>query len=484
MTNSLKQKTGFALFWSFIDKGGQQLLQLAFGIVLARILLKSDFGTFALLAIFTAIANILQESGFSSALVRKENPDKADFASVFYFNTGISLLMYCVLFIFAPLIGDFYNNPLLAPLARITFLSFIFNAFGIVQNVILMRRMDFKTNTKSTLISSLTAGGVAIALALHGYGVWALATQLVLQSLIRSLLLWLFVRWSPQAPFSFRSIRNMASYSSKLLATSVMNQFCANLYANVIGKVFSDSQTGIYSQANKFSIIPQSVISDGIKAATFPALAKIKEDLLYVKKAYRKSVRITAFISFPAALLTIITAKPVILLLITEEWAEVIPLLRIFAVGGAFFPLYNLISTLLQAIGKSGLILRLETFRNILAVTILCFTAQMGVTEIVVGFSLVNIIIFFVGTLVAGRHISYKVVEMIKDITPYLLISFACFAPFGLIESIGISNLWLLFFVPVVTGTAIYLAILKLAGSVILDDSIRFFKDMANKQNP
>lgn len=481
MTSSLKQKTSFALFWSFIDKGGQQFLQLAFGIVLARILLTDDFGTFALLAIFTAIANILQESGFSSALIRKENPDKADFASVFYFNTAISFIIYFILFLSAPLIGKFYDNPILSPLARITFLSFVFNAFGIIQNVILVRRMDFKTNTKVTLTSSLIAGTLAIILALQGYGVWALAAQLVSQSLIRSCLLWILVKWRPQAVFSFAHIKRMASYSSKLLATSVINQFCANIYANVIGKVFSDHLVGVYNQANKFSTIPQSVISDGIKAATFPALSKIKEDSLYVKKAFRKIVRITAFISFPIAIAIIVTAKPIIMILITEKWADAIPLLQIFAIGGAFYPLYSLVATLLQAIGKSGLILKLETFRNLIAMSLLFFTAQIGVTEIVIGFSSVNIVIFFVGILVAGRHIGYKIIEIAKDVLPFGLIACICIMPFGFIETLGISNLWLRLLIPSISGAILYLIVLKLAGSVILADSILFLKGMVNK---
>ena len=481
MTSSLKKKTSFALFWSFIDKGGQQFLQLAFGIVLARILLTDDFGTFALLAIFTAMANILQESGFASALIRKTNPDKADFASVFYFNTCISIIIYIGFFFATPLLSNFYDKPVLSALARVTFLSFVFNSFGIIQNVILVRKMDFKTNTKATLISSLLAGLVSIALALQGYGVWALVAQLVVQSFVRSVLLWIFVRWRPETGFSFVHIKAMTSYSSKLLVTSLMNQFCVNIYSNVIGKCFSSHLVGVYNQANKFSTIPQSVISDGIKTATFPALAKIKDDDQYLKKAYRKIIRITAFISFPIALAIIITAKPIILILITEKWEQAIPLLQIFAIGGAFYPLYSLVATLLQTIGKSGLILKLETFRNLMAMSILFFTTQLGVTEIVMGFSFVNIAIFFVGMLVAGRHINYKLIEIAKDIAPFVLIACFCFIPFGFIEYLGVSNLWLLLLLPSLIGAMLYLSILKLAGSVIIDDAIQFLKDMLKK---
>lgn len=481
MNKTLKQKTGFAIFWSFIDKGGQQAIQLIFGIVLARILFPSEIGLFALLAIFTSAANILQESGFSAALIRKDKPEEEDFSSVFYFNISISIFIYAILFLGAPLISWFYENPILTALSRVVFLSFVFNAFAIIQNVTLVIKMDFKTNTKITLTASSIAGIVAITSAYYGMGVWSLALQLVLQTFLRSVLLWLLVKWRPTTSFSSYHLKKMMPYSMKLLATSVMNQICSNLYTNIIGKHFNSSQAGVYSQANKFSIIPQSVISDGIRSAAFPALAKIKDDVIYTKKAFRKVMRITAFISFPIALIIIITAKPIILLLLTDKWQESIPILQILAVGAAFYPLYTLIATLLQTIGKTGLIFKLESFRNILALALILVTIKYGVHGLVAGMSLTSTTAFFVGIIIAGRHINYSLTEIIKDIAPYGLIAFISIAPFFFLPLLGLDNLLALLVIPSLVGTLIYLTILKVLGSVILHDSISFFKQQLSK---
>lgn len=480
MSNSLKKRTAQAIFWSFIDKGAQQLIQLVFGVVLAHILLPSDMGVFALLAIFTVVANILQESGFSSALIRKKNPSEEDYASVFYFNISISILVYTILYFTTPYIANFYDKPILEPLAKVAFLAFLFNSFGLIQNVQLIRRMDFKTNTRITLIASSIAGIVAITMALQGYGVWSLALQLVVQCLLRSFLLWIYVKWRPKAGFSLFHIKNMASYSAKLLATSLMNQICGNIYSNIIGKLFNDHQTGVYSYANKYSVLPQTVISDGIRTAAFPALTQIEDDLGYTKKAFRKVVRITAFVSFPVALLIIVVAKPLIILLITDKWADSIPLLQILAIGGAFYPLYSLVGTLLQTLGKTGAILRLEMFRNILTLSLIFVTINFGVIGLVSGASLVSIIAFTVGIIYAGTMIKYNFIEIAKDTIPYLLISSISIIPFTFLQHFGISNLYALLFIPTITGLILYLVILKVAGAVILDESIAFLRQLIN----
>lgn len=482
MSNSLKKRTAQAIFWSFIDKGGQQLIQLVFGVILARILFPSEMGIYALLAIFSAIANLLQESGFSSALIREKAPTQKDYTSVFYFNISVSIFLYTALYFTTPSIAAFYDKPILAPLAKITFLAFVFNAFGIIQNVHLVKQMDFKTNTRITLIASSAAGLAAITLAFKGYGVWSLAIQLVLQSALRSILLWVYVKWRPTGGFSFASIKSMTSYSIKLLATSLMNHLCRNLYSNIIGKYFSVYQTGIYNCANKYSTLPQTVISDAIKTAAFPALSKIDDDIEYTQKAFRKVVRITAFLSFPVAILVIIVAKPVILLLITDKWIDAVPLLQVLMVGMAFYPLYNLVSMLLQTLGKTGLILRLEFIRNCLELSLIFFTIEYGVFGLVTGISAVAVLAFFMGMIWAGSSIKYNLTEILKDVVPYILISIISITPFYFLYKLGITNMYASVAISSFGGLLLYLGILKLAGSVILDESIAFLNQIMNKK--
>lgn len=255
-----------------------------------------------------------------------------------------------------------------------------------------------------------------------------------------------------------------------------MNQVVGNLYTNIIGKIFNDHQAGIYSYANKVSVIPQSVISDGIKSAAFPALTKTMGDIDYTKKAFRKIVRIVAFISFPIAVLTIVVAQPAILILFTNKWEESIVLLQILTVGIAFYPLYSLTATLLQTIGKTSLIFKLETFRNILALCLILFTIKYGVTGLVAGISIAHIMVFTVGMIATGKHIKYSFAEVLKDISPYLVVAIISIVPFYFIRLFEVNNLYALLLIPTIAGLSIYLGVLKIAGSVILDDSIGFLR--------
>ncbi|WP_165020338.1 lipopolysaccharide biosynthesis protein [Dysgonomonas sp. ZJ279] len=474
MSEPLKKKTAVALTWSFIDKGGQQVIQLVFMFILARLLSTDDFGLIAVLAIFTAVANLLQESGFSSALIRKKEVLNQEYSSIFYFNISISIFLYIVLFFCAPFISAYYDKPILTNLSRFIFLSFVFNALSIIQNVNLVRNMDFKTNTRITLIAGCISGIIAIVMAFSGYGVWSLAAQLVIQSFLRSVFLWIFIKWRPQGGFTFLHIKRMSSFSIKVLLTAILNQVCSNIYAIIIGKYFSISQAGIYGQSVKLNNIPQSVISDGIKSVAYPLLTHINDDERGIR-AYRKIMRITAFISFPIALIMIVMAKPIVMILLSEKWIDAIPILQILAVGGSVFPLYSLIATLLQHRGKSGRFFIIELIRNILSLTSILISIRYGVLGLVTGVSIVNILAFFIGYVFVGRVTTYKLKHVLSDIFPYISIAIISFAPLYFFNRI-IENNFLLLAVQLILGTGIYILIVKLLGSKVLDDCINLIR--------
>lgn len=481
MADSLKRKTGLAFFWSFIDKGGQQVIQFVFLYILVRLVAKEDFGLVTVLAIFTAVANLLQESGFSAALIRKKDVNPQEYSSVFYFNISVGALIYIILFLSAPAISWYYEKPILTDLSRFIFLAFVFNSFGIIQNVNLIKKMDFKTNTRITLFAGCLSGIIAIIMAYKGAGVWSIAAQQVLHSFIRSLLLWIFVKWRPERKFSHVHIKDMSSFSIKILLTSLLNQVCANIFPLIIGKKFSFLQVASYGQGIKLNNIPQSIISDGLKSVAYPLLSNIEHEGTRGKKIFRKVMRITAFISFPVAMMLIILAKPIITIYLTPEWSDVVPILQILAIGGAFYPLYSLISSLLQYKGKSGLLLRLEVFRNILLLSSILISIRYGMMGLVAGISIVNIIAFFVGIYVSGKSIAYNLKEVIMDITPYMCIAILSFLPLLFLNRTGIENIYLLFFIPLITGSFLYLVIIKLLGSVVLQETIDFVKQSMHK---
>lgn len=475
MAKNLKEQTVWALIWSFFDKSGQQIIQFVFTILLARLLSPDQFGLLGALAIFTSVANLLQESGFSSALIRKQNISDRDYSTVFFFNIFISIACYLFLFLGAPFISKFYNQPILMNLSRFVFLSFLFNSFGIIQNVHLIRQMNFKKNAHISLISALASGLIAVFLAYFGYGVWSLAAQMVLQSLFRSTLLWINVKWLPSSFFSYDRLRSMAGYSSKLLLNSLFNQITSNISSIVIGKRFSMTDLGNYNQAYKFGNLPQSMIASSIQSVAFPLLSKLGDDVNVKKKIFRKIVRVVCFICFPIAAYTIVAAEPLVLFFFKEKWIGVIPILRLLVIGSSVLPLFYLLSSLLQSLGKSGILLSLEMIRNIFTLLVIIYTVRFGVDGLVLGTSCVAVISFFIVYHVAGKYINYTTTEVFKDITPYALIAAFSFLPTYFLNFFIDNNLFLLLF-QFLIGSSVYLLILKVLGSKVLHDVIILFR--------
>ncbi len=474
MNDSLKHKTSTSLFWNFIDKGGQQLIQLIFWFILLRMLEPSDFGLVALLAIFPIVANILQESGFTSALIRKKDADNTDYNSVFFFNTGTSIFLYIIFFFFAPAIATYYEVPALTDLSRVIFLTFIFNGFGLIQNAHLIKRMDFKTNTKITLIAGVISGCIAIFAAYSGYGVWSLVIQQVIHAFLRNLFLWIFIGWRPSATFSFDRLKTMIPYSFKLLATSIMNQVSAYIYPLIIGKYFSIAQVGYYSQAEKLNRLPQSIMSESIKGVAFPVMTKV-DGSERIKRIFRKIVRVTSFVCFPIAAFIIIAAKPVVVLLLTDTYLQSIPILQILAICGVVFPLSGLTSSLLQVTGQSGKIFKIEAIRNILTISAIFITIYFGILWMVTGMAISYTIAFFAAYYISGKTIGYSLGEVLKDISPYLFIAIITFTPLYFLH-FYISNNFILLSIQLITGSGIYVLACKFLGSKVIEDCIDFIK--------
>lgn len=473
MSESLKHKTGLALFWSFIDKGGQQLIQLIFWFVLMKMLTPDEFGQFGVLAVFTVVATILQESGFFSALVRKKDVDEKDYSSVFYFNITVSFVLYLTLFFTAPLIVEYFKYPQLTGLSRFLFLAFVLNAFGVIQNVHLTRRLDFKTNAKISFTASLLSGIVAVIVAFNGYGIWSLAIQVVLQGFIRVVLLWLLVRWYPTTGFFFDRIRQMFSYSSSLLINSLFYQLSSRIYTWVIGKSFSMADVGYYEQASKLNNIPQSLIGGSLQTVGFSVLSKLDTEEK-VKSIFRKFLRISVFVSFPVAMQIIVSAESIVSV-VSDRWEPIIPYLQLLAVGWGVYPSLYLINALLQAVGKANLLLKIEMTKSILYLVALPVTLQFGVMGLVIGYSAVNIITFIYGYYFAGRCISFTMKEVVKDVLPYLILSIIVFTPLLLLNGLIVSP-FLLLAIQVIIGWGVYLGLIKLLGSKVLDDFVEFIK--------
>jgi len=472
---SLKEKTVAGFKWSAVDRLFQQLFVLISGIALARMVDKENFGLMGALAIFTGIANILQESGFTSAIIRKKNISQSDYITVFYTNISIGIFLYLLLFFLAPYIGQFYEKPILVPLARFIFLSFLFNSFSVVQNARLLKEINYKFLTKNNVSAIFISYSIAIVLAWLGYGVWALAAQMVILSFIKTFNLWVFTQWKPQGNFSKTTFKEFFSFSFKLMCGSILCSTMANLPQNVISKQYSFGISGLYTQAYKLYNTVVEFLTGTTHSVPFPVLSTIEDDIR-LKKIYRKFIRIKAFIVFPLFIGMILLARPFIHLLLGERWLDAYPILQLLCLGGIFSALDTSNGDMLRIKGKSGTILSLVIYQNILMVCVIFVSLffQLNYLYLVAGVAVTYFLKYIITTIITNRHIEYKMKELLLDLFPYGAISlfaFACvYSLFYLV-----SNLVIQLILGVTIFAIIYLGILYYLDSKVVKDFFEIF---------
>lgn len=421
MSESLKQKTVRGVVWSTLERFSVAGVNFIFGLILARLLMPSDYGAIAMLTIFMAVAQTFIDSGFSNALIRKPDRTETDNATAFYFNIGVGIVAYSLLYLAAPYIAQFYNTPILSPLTRIIGLNLLLNSLCVVQQALLTARIDFRTQAKISLSAAIISGLVGIGFAYNGYGVWALAIQSVLASVIRTVLLWVLAKWRPKAKFSKQSFSQLFSYGSKLLMSGLLDTIYNNLYTIVIGKRFAASSLGVYSRADSWANFLAVNITGILQRVTFPVLSTIQNEDERLKVNYRKFLRISGFVVFPLMIGLAAVADPLTRFILTDKWADSIPLLRILCFALMLYPIHAINLNLLQVKGRSDLFLRLEIYKKIIGVITLCITIPMGITAMCAGRVFTSWIALAMNTHYTGNLIGLGFLQQMKDYIPTLL---------------------------------------------------------------
>ena len=329
---SLKEKTAKGLFWGGFSNGIQQLLNLLFGIILLRMLDATDYGMIGMLAIFTAIANSIQESGFTAALANKQVFRHEDYNAVFWFSFLMGASLYLLLFFCAPLIADFYKTPQLVPLSRFLFLGFLISSCGTAHNAVLFKKLMVKEKAKATIIALLCSGTIGIVMAYNGMAFWGLAVQQITYISIANALLWHFSQWRPTFSFNFKPIREMLPFSSKLLITNVFHYINDNIFSVLLGRFYTSQDVGYYTQANKWTNMGFSLISNMINGVSQPVLVETSSDAMRQKNIFRKMLRFTAFVSFPSMFGLALIANEFIVIAVTAKWQACVPIMQILCI--------------------------------------------------------------------------------------------------------------------------------------------------------
>lgn len=458
---SLKNKTKKGLAWSMIERFATQGVQFLFGIILARLLSPDDYGVIAMPLVFLAIAQCIIDSGFSTALIRKPELTEDDLSTAFYFNIGIGILCYAVLFFSSPLIADFYHTPILSSLLKVTALAVLFNPLCAVQQAILTRKIDFKTQAIVSLSGAILSGIVGLSMAYNGFGVWSLVFQQVGGYLIRTILLWILGKWKPKRKWSWESFHYLWGFGSKMLGSGLLDTIYNNIYPIVIGKYFSAQDLGNYTRAQQFSSLPSSNVTGVLQRVTFPVLSSIQNEDERLAKNYRKILKLSAFLVFPMMLMLSAIANPLVRILLTDKWIGCVILLQIVCFQMMWYPIHAINLNLLTVKGRSDLYFRLEILKKIVGVCILCITIPHGVAWMVCGGVLSSLISLVINTYYTGKLLKIGLLIQIKDMLPIIVISSIMWL-FIHILMLFLVDVYLQLFVGIVAGLFIYIFFSKL----------------------
>lgn len=473
---TLKEKTAKGLFWSFFDKGGQQIVAFVFGLILANLLDPSDIGLIGVLTVFTAISTTLIDSGFGNALIKeKDEPAHSVYSTIFLFNFFISVILYVALYFSSPVIADFYEKPILETLSKLVFLPIIINALSLVSYIKLVRRVDFHIITRINLTSLIIAGLLAVFFAYRGLGVYSLAIQNVTYSLLRTLFLWFNTKWIPLFTFKKEILSNYFSYSSKIALVGIVNVIFDNLYTLFIGKYYSMSQLGFYSYAKKFHDIPSNAISLSVQDVTFPVLSKLAHEDDRLIRAFRKSIKTASFLLFPCLWGLAMISESFFSVFLKPEWQPSVVMLQILCIASPFYALCVANNNLILAKGQSSLFLKITIIKKVILVICLLVTLKYSIIVMIVGLSVSNFLSYIISITVTSKTINFSAYAQFKDIFPYLILSLImCVVVYSL--SFIVSNHYILLPLQIITGIITYWLLCKSSGSKIYSEVIAEIK--------
>lgn len=456
MPSELKQKATKGFFWSAIGKFSNEGVSFLFTIILARLLMPSDYGVIAMVGIFFAIARTFVNSGFGAALIRKKDRTDADLNTCFYFNIVVAVISYVLLFFASPFIADFFNQPILSPLMKVMGITLIIGSFGIVQNTQFAYNINFKTTAKISLFSNIVGGLCAIGFAYNGFGVWALVLKEMITSLVGTGLLWLASSWRPKWVFSKDSFKYLFGFGSKLLASYLIGTIYENIYPLVIGKFYTPAQLGNYTRGLQWAQLPATNITSVIQSVTFPVMSEIQDDEERLEINYRRLLRTAAFVVFPVMIGLAAVASPLIRVVLTTKWDGAILYLQIICFGLMWYPIHAINLNLLQVKGRSDLFLRLEIIKRLTGLAILCISVSFGITAMCIGMVVDSIFALVANTYYNGRMMGLGFFKQIRDVLPIFLNALVMGGVvFFIIEYIPFE--WLKLLIGIISGAIVYM---------------------------
>ena len=423
MSSELKKKTVSAVIFNFVEKFGQQILYLLTGVIVARLVSPEQYGLVGLLGLFVAIPTMLAESGFATALIREKEIGDDDYSSVFMYNLLMSLGLYVLMFLCAPLLSSFYNEPSLTLIARVQFLSIIFYSLGLVQYIELTRNMAFKSLTKLNISALAISSLTSVVMAFNGMNVWALVCQQVLFAFCRMVGLWIVGKRKVGFNIKIKVLKKYWSFSNKLILVSMLNAFANNIYALIIGKVYNKADVGYYTQANKYQEIPSSIVTNSFRSVVLSVLSKVQDEEQRALEVTRRIIGLISFIIFPSMFILATIARPFLVLLLSDIWLPSVPIFRVLCFAGSFIPFTIILGDSLSTMGRSELTLRYELIRKSFLLIGIAFLFGQGIMSLAYWWIAYMLFSLLVALKIIKRIFPYGIRLFTKDVGLHIIVS-------------------------------------------------------------
>lgn len=456
MNGQIKSKAVWGIAWTGGGRIATQGIQFLLGLIIARMLMPSDYGIIGMLAIFMAISQTFLDSGFASALIQKKDRTDEDYSTVFWFNNIAAVILYAIIFISAPYIAVFYDMPVLTNVARVVSLSLIINGLSIVQTAKLTIDLNFRIQSVASISSALISGCIGLLLAYCQYGVWALVFQSLSASLIRLFIIWSCSRWSPSLRFSIRSFRQLFAFGSKILCSGLINTTYRNIYTLVIGKFFSPADVGFYNRGNHLALLPVQTCTDVLLKVNYPILSKLQDDNEQLINAYQKLLRTPLFLLYPLLAGIAALANPLVEIVLGEKWLPCVHILQILILAYMWSPLTHINLNLLYVKGRSDLVLKLELIKKTIAFAILFATIPFGIWWMCAGQAFYFFIAFVFNCHYTKRLLDFGFKKQIKELLPVILYTSFIYLFITFISSF-IDFAWIKVLTGCITGAVLYL---------------------------
>lgn len=479
----LKERTEKSLFWSMLNNGTLQLLNILFGVVLARLLTPGDYGIVGVLTIFTLIAGNLQSSGFTQALINLKPPKPEDYNSVFWFNVIVSVVLYTILWFCAPLIAAFFHQPVLVDVSRFVFLAFLISSLGIAHAAYMSKNMMNREIAIINLIALLCSGATGIILAFNGYAYWSLAWQQVIYITVLNIGRYYFVKWKPIFKIDFGPVKRMFGFAVNILFTNIINTLSGQILTFIFGRFFPITQVGNFTQANKWNTQANTFVSGTLTQVVQTVLVSVNDDKERQKRVFRKMIRFTAFVAFPIMLGLALVANEFVIVVLGNKWLDCIPLLQVLCMAGAFIPFYTVYQHLAIGCNRGDLYLWCNVGQIVLQIGLILLCYHLFSQSIIVVVTVYSIfmVLWLAAWQVAAKHlINLKWSEAFLDIVPFLLITVVVFT-ITYFATLFIHNNVLLLITKVILGAALYIIVMKLAKVKIFDECWQFLRKKIEK---